>query len=150
MAKEKKAKEKDLKAVELEGQLKRALADYANLKKRSEEERHAVVKFANTVLVVKFLDILDNLEAAQKNLNDQGLELVIKKFKDLLTSENIKEIEAENKKFDPNLHEAIAVVEGEENDKITEVLQKGYSLEGKVLRPARVQVTKVSEKVEKS
>ena len=147
MAKERKAK--DSKAVELEEQLKRALADYDNLKKRSEEERHAVVKFANTVLVVKFLEILDNLEAAQKNLNDQGLELVIKKFRDVLASENIKEIEAQDKKFDPNQHEAISVVAGEEDERITEVLQKGYELEGKILRPARVKVTKTSEKVEK-
>ena len=148
MSKEKKAKDKDSKVKQLEEQLKRALADYANLKKRSEAERHSIVKFANAVLLVKFLEIIDNLEAAQKNLNDQGLGLVIKKFKDVLSSENIKEIEAENKKFDPNLHEAISAVAGKEENKIVEVLQKGYELEGKILRPARVKVTKASEKVE--
>src|SRR3990167_8508466 len=99
MSKDKKVKEKELKVAELEAQLKRALADYANLRKRSEEEKHSVVKFANTVLIIKFLEILDSLETAQKNLNDQGLELVIKKFKDVLASENIKEIEAQDKKF---------------------------------------------------
>lgn len=143
--KEKKQSEKDTKVEELEAQLKRALADYDNLKKRSEEERKSVVKFANTVLIVKFLDILDHLETAQKNLNDQGLELVIKKFRDLLVSENIKEISAEGKGFDPNLHEAIAVVDGNHDNEIVEVLQKGYEIDGKVLRPARVKVTK-SEK----
>lgn len=147
MTKEKKDKANE-KIKQLEDQLKRALADYANLKKRAEEERQTVVKFANTVLIVKFLEILDNLETAQKNLNDQGLELIIKKFKDTLASENIKEIEAENKLFDPNLHEAISLVDGEEDNQIVEILQKGYELDGKVLRPARVKVTKNSEKVE--
>ena len=93
MVKEKKHSEKD-KTKALEEQLKRALADYANLKKRTEEEKTSVVRFANTVLIVKFLDILDNLETAQKNLNDQGLELVIKKFQDALKSEKIEEIKA--------------------------------------------------------
>lgn len=147
MAKEKKDKSNE-KIKQLEEQLKRALADYANLKKRSEEERQSVVKFANTVLIVKFLEILDSLETAQKSLKDQGLELIIKKFKDVLASEKITEIEAENRIFDPNLHEAVSVVEGAEEDKIVEVFQKGYGLDGKVLRPARVMVTKSSQKVD--
>lgn len=141
--KEKSKLEKDNKVIELEAQLKRALADYDNLKKRTEDEKHSVVKFANTVLIVKFLDILDHLETAQKNLNDAGLALVIKKFKDLLASEKIKELEAEGKDFDPNLHEALSVVDGDKDNEIVEVLQKGYEIDGKILRPARVKVTKL-------
>lgn len=136
------------KNKQLEEQLKRALADYDNLKKRNQEEKQAVVKLANTVLLVKFLEILDNLEAAQKNLNDQGLELVIKKFHDTLTAENVTEIEAEGKDFDPNLHEAISVIEGTDDGKVVQVLQKGYEIDGRVLRPARVQVSKRTVKVE--
>lgn len=146
MSKEKKDKANE-KVRQLEDQLKRALADYANLQKRTQEEKQAVVKFANTVLLVKFLEILDNLEAAQKNLSDQGLELVIKKFQDILASENIKEIKAAGEKFDPNLHEAVSVTDGEEDDRIVEVLQKGYSLDDKILRPATVKVTKSLESV---
>jgi molecular chaperone GrpE len=149
MKKEKKT-EISSREKELESQLKRALADYDNLKKRQEEEKHAVVKFANAVLMVKFLEVLDALETAQKNLNDAGLELVIKKFRDLLASENIKEIGGVGQDFDPNLHEAISVVEGEQDNKVLEVLQKGYHLDGKILRPAHVMVTKNAEKVEKS
>lgn len=146
MSKEKKNKLGE-KLNQLEEQLKRALADYDNLKKRSEEEKKTVVKFASALIIVKFLEILDNLEAAQKNLNDSGLELVIKKFKELLVSENIREIQAEGEIFDPNLHEAVAVIDGERNDEVVEVVQKGYQLDEKVLRPVRVKVTKSNPKV---
>jgi molecular chaperone GrpE len=138
--KEKKTKESK-KVEELEQQLKRALADYANLQRRFEEEKKTVTKFANTVLLVKFLDILDNLQEAQKTINSEGLALVIRKFNDLLSGENVKEISATGEEFDPNLHEGIGMVEGERDGEVAEVLQKGYQIEGKVIRPARVRVT---------
>lgn len=129
---------------ELELQLKRALADYANLQKRSEEEKKLTFKFANAVLLVKFLDILDHLEEAQKTIKSEGLELVIRKFKDILNSEGVKEISTEKVEFDPNLHEGIATVEGEKDNEIVEVLQKGYELNGRILRPARVKITRAA------
>jgi len=138
--KEKKSKE-DKKVQDLEHQLKRALADYANLQRRFEDEKKSVTKFANTVLLVKFLDILDNLEAAQKTIQSEGLDLVIRKFKDLLASENVEEISTEGAGFDPNLHEGVGMIEGEKEGEVGEVVQKGYQIEGKVLRPARVRVT---------
>lgn len=134
-------KKSESKTDQTQDQLKRALADYANLLKRTEEEKKAVVKFANVVLISKLLDILDDLEAAQKTIDSSGLELVIKKFKDLLLSEGVKEINAEKVDFDPNLHEGIAVIEGEKDGQVAEVLQKGYEIEGRVIRPARVKVT---------
>lgn len=136
----KKTKKTDDKVQELEAQLKRALADYANLQKRSEEEKKAVVKFSNAILVSKFLEILDHLEEAQKTINSDGLALVIKKFKDLLNSEGISEIQTEGISFDPNKHEGVATVSGEKDGEIAEVLQKGYELDGRVIRPARVRV----------
>ncbi len=143
------AKGKHDKAAEkiknLEDQLKRALADYQNLQKRTEEEKKQIVRFANTVLIVKFLEILDHLEEAQKSLQDQGLELIIRRFKEILLAENITEIGSEGENFDPSLHEAIAVVDGPDQDKIAEVLQRGYKIEDKVIRPARVKVAKKSE-----
>jgi len=138
--KEKKSKA-DKKVQDLEHQLKRALADYANLQRRFEDEKKSVTKFANTLLLVKFLDILDNLEAAQKTIQSEGLDLVIRKFKDLLTGENVTEIATTGANFDPNLHEGIGMIEGERDGEIGEVVQKGYQIEGKVIRPARVRVT---------
>lgn len=129
------------KILELESQLKRALADYSNLQKRSEEEKKIFVKFANIVLINKFLDVLDNLEEAQKTLHSQGLDLVVKKFKDALASEGVKEIAAVGTDFNPNHHEGIAMVAGKKEGEIAEVLQKGYEIDGKVIRPARVKVT---------
>lgn len=137
----KKTKKETDKNQELESQLKRALADYSNLQKRTEEEKKNIVKFANTVLIANFLDILDNLEEAQKTVDSQGLELVIKKFKDCLANEGVKEIAAAGAEFNPNHHEGIALVAGEKEGQIAEVLQKGYEIDGKIIRPARVKVT---------
>ena len=137
----KKIKKDNDKTAEIEAQLKRALADYANLQKRTEEEKKTVIKFANVVLTAKFLDILDHLEEAQKTINSEGLDLVIKKFKDTLVSEGVSEISTQGVDFDPAKHEGIATVEAESAGEIAEVLQKGYELDGKVIRPARVRVT---------
>ena len=137
----KKIKKETDKTNKLEDQLKRALADYANLQKRTDEEKKSIVKFGNVVLVAKFLDILDHLEEAQKTINSDGLTLVIKKFKDTLAAEGVSEIPTEGVSFDPVKHEGIATVEGEKEGEIAQVLQKGYEIDGKIIRPARVRVT---------
>lgn len=127
---------------ELEDRLKRTLADYQNLERRIEEERKLLSRLSSVLLVEKFLPVLDNIENAQKHLNDQGLELVIRQFKEVLASEGIEEIEAEGKDFDPKYHEAIETEPGEIDNKITKVLTKGYKIEDKVIKPARVVVTR--------
>lgn len=128
------------KHQELENQLKRALADYQNLERRVEEERRLLGQLSSAILIEKFLPVLDNLESAQAHLNDQGLELVIKQFKDVLTSEGVEEIQAEGQTFDPNLHEATAVVEGENDNIIVKITRKGYKINDKVIRTAQVVV----------
>jgi molecular chaperone GrpE len=128
---------------ELRGQLQRALADYANLTRRVEEEKKAVVKFANVVLLAKFLEVLDSLEAAQKVIGSEGLELVVQKFRSALESEGAAEIATKpGENFDPNLHEAIDSVESSEEGKVVEILRKGYQIDGKVIRPAHVRVSR--------
>lgn len=135
-------KRKDKELEDVKNQLKRALADYSNLQRRVEEDKKILVKFANARLLVKLLDILDILESVQKTLKDEGLHLSIKKFKEVLLSEGVQETNSQGKDFDPNLHEAVEVVSGDKNDKVVEVLTKGYSFEDKILRPARVKVSK--------
>lgn len=135
MTKSKKAAETN----ELEEKYLRALADYQNLEKRVEREKETFVKFANAVLILKMLPVLDNLERASEHLKDQGIELVIKQFKEALSSEGVTEIEAAGQAFDPQLHEAVEKVSGEE-DKVMEVVEKGYKLGEKVIRPAKVKV----------
>src|SRR3990170_1700303 len=75
-------KDKKQQVTDLEDQLKRALADYRNLERRVDEERKLLSQLSSIILIEKLLPILDNLESAQKHLNDQGLEMVIKQFKE--------------------------------------------------------------------
>jgi molecular chaperone GrpE len=140
------AKDKNLeKNKELEGQLKRALADYQNLERRVEEERRLLSSLSSAVLIEKFLPVLDNLENAQKHLNDEGLEMVIKQFTSVLEEEGVTEIEAIGTQFDPNLHEATEVVEGAKDNQVVKILRKGYKINDRVIRPVQVSVERNSQ-----
>lgn len=127
---------------EFETKYLRALADYQNLEKRIERDKELLIKLASSVLVIKLLPVLDNLERAQAHLQDSGLDHVIRQFKDALATEGVSEIGAEED-FNPEHHEAIAQGEGEEG-KVLEVLEKGYKMGDRVLRPAKVKVGKGS------
>src|SRR3989304_2676049 len=98
MKKTKVSEQKQEKTQELENQLKRALADYQNLERRVEEERRLLSQLSSAILIEKFLPVLDNLESAQTHLKDEGLEMVIKQFRDVLSSEGVEEIEAQGSK----------------------------------------------------
>jgi molecular chaperone GrpE len=126
---------------EMELNWKRALADYKNLVDRSNKERKQFTEFANEILIMKFLAVYDSLDMLGKYNSDQGLQLTIKQFGQVLKEEGLKEIEALGKDYDVNEMEAIEMVEGEK-DKVTEVLTKGFYLREKLLRPARVKVGK--------
>ena len=121
------AKKIDKKTEELENQLKRALADYDNLKKRLEKERGEIVQFANETLLLKVLSIVD------------GLELALGQFWQLLKEEGLVEIKVGPKdKFDPEVMEAV----GGEGEKVEIVMQRGYKLHDRVIRPTRVKLGK--------
>ena len=147
---DKKTKKIEQKELDLEGQLKRALADYQNLERRIDEERRLLSALSSALLCGKLLPVLDNLENAQKHLKDEGLEMVIKQFNDVLESEGVEEITAEGSPFDPNFHEAVEILESEKDGVVLKVLAKGYKINDKVLRPAQVAVgrTKVDHRVE--
>jgi molecular chaperone GrpE len=138
------------KQEELEGQLKRALADYQNLERRVAQERQLLSQLSSALVIEKFLPVIDNLESAQSHLNDQGLAMVIKQFNDVLQSEGVEQIQAEGQQFDPNLHEAAEVTEEGENGKVVKVLAKGYKIRDRVIRPAKVIVSRKAESVQKS
>lgn len=127
---------------------KRALADYHNLEKRIKQERQSFIKFSNSSLIDKLLSVVDSLEKTQDHLKDKGLDLAIDQFKSILTSEGVEEIKALKQKFNPETMDCAEVVNGPENI-ITEVLQKGYYLNGKILRPAKVKVGKDQKKGKK-
>ena len=128
----------------------RSQADFDNYKKRAAREKEDAVKYANSSLLQRLVSILDNFElglAAAKTESEQspiysGMVLVQKQLNDLLEENGLQAIEAEDKKFDPNLHEAIAH-EPSETPEGTVIRQarRGYRFKDRLLRPARVVVS---------
>lgn len=139
------------KITELENQLKRAVADYQNLEKRVSEGRSELTNFVGAELTRRLLPVLDHLEQALSGISEdekqsgwvKGVELAVKEFQQVLQSEGLEEIVADGQ-FDPALHEAVDMQEGEDN-KILEVVRKGYNLNGKVVRAAQVVVGRKQE-----
>lgn len=121
----------------------RALADYQNLEKRVNEERFELVKMANKSLLIKILPFLDNLEKAEVFVRDPGLKISKEHFLQILKETGLEEIDLLNKDFDPNLAEAIDIVAGIKDNKVIEILRKGYKFEDKILRIAQVKVSKI-------
>ena len=127
------------KIVDLENKWKRALADYVNLEKRIEKEKENFVKFSNAQLLDKLLVVLDDLERCEKHTKDKGILLVCQRFREVLKGEGVEEIKALTDKFNPKTMDAIEIVPGPKN-KVVEVVLKGYTLNGEVLRPVKVKV----------
>ncbi len=135
----------------LKAQLIRALADYDNLRKRTEEEKLTWIAFATQKFIQNLLPVLDSFEAAQEHLGDSGLAIAIGQFKDLLKQEGLEEIRPkQGESFDENLMEVTEVVVGnkENNNKISELVLPGWRfVNGQVIRHAKVKVyTKVERK----
>jgi molecular chaperone GrpE len=125
----------------------RAAADYQNLKRRVEQEREEFARLGNASLIINLLPLLDDMERALENVDARlagltwldGIRLIHRKFQALLEMSGVSEIEADGQQFDPNLHEAVMYGDGEEG-KVINVVQKGYKLNGRVLRPTMVVV----------
>jgi molecular chaperone GrpE len=135
----------------------RAAADYQNFKRRVEQERSEVAQMANVAMLINLLPLVDDLERALENVDAHlagltwldGIRLIHRKFQALLEMNGVSEIQADGQQFDPNLHEAVMFGDGEEG-KVTSVVQKGYTLGGRVLRPAMVVVGKGGKPGEQS
>ena len=127
--------------TDLDNNWKRALADYKNLVERTNKEKKEFYEFANANLLTSLMPVYDSLEMLAKFNQDQGLQLTVKQFKQILAEEGLKEIETLGKDYDVNEMEAVEMVEGEEG-KVIEELSKGFFYKGKLLRPARVKVGK--------
>jgi molecular chaperone GrpE len=123
----------------------RTQADFDNYKKRAEQEKAEIVKFANSLLILKLLTIIDDLERAFDSLParlrrstwTEGIKLTYNKLKSILEAQGLTEIKSRGETFDPHLHEAVMCQEGEEGV-ILEEMQKGYKLKDKVIRPSMV------------
>jgi molecular chaperone GrpE len=128
----------------------RSQADFDNYKKRATREKEEAVKYANSSLLQRLVSILDNFElglAAAKTEGEvspiyAGMVLVQKQLNDLLEENGLQPIEAEGKKFDPNLHEAIAHEPSEAvEETVIRQARRGYRFKDRLLRPARVVVS---------
>jgi len=125
----------------------RAQADFINYKRRTEQEREDVSKFANSVLILNLLPILDDLERAFASVPPRlaklgwvdGIRLIERKLRTSLEAQGLSQIKALGEPFDPHLHEAVRQDKGKEGMVIEEV-QKGYKLNDKLLRPSKVVV----------
>ncbi len=138
------------KEVEYLEQLQRLQAEFENYKKRQQTEQEQLRLHLKSQLLLKFLDIKDNFERTLKtNANKEeltaGIEMISKQVSKLLEEEQVKPIEAKGQKLDPYKHEVLAQTIGEEDDVIAEELQKGYTIKGKVLRTAKLMISKKEE-----
>jgi len=162
-----KGKGKDIKSLEAElkilreeiavkddhyDKLLRLQAEFDNFRKRAAQDRAAFIKFANEGLILELVAILDDFERSIKSVEQkkdfdllhQGVDMISKQLHRLLEEKGLKRIKSMGEKFNPHEHEAIEVVEGGKNeeDTISEELQPGYTLNGRIIRPAKVKVVK--------
>lgn len=135
---------------ELMLKLSRMQADYNNLKRRTDNEMKRAVDYGIEILACELLAVIDNFERALEAENDKeasfykGVEMIYNQLIESLNKMNIEEIDALNNPFDPNWHDAILVEESEEYEEgiVIGVLQKGYKIKDKVIRPSMVKVSK--------
>lgn len=132
---------------EKEDRLKRLMAEFDNFKKRSAKERDMLYNSLISDIIKNLLPVLDNLEkAASAETKDegykQGIELVLKQFKEVLTANGVQEIETVGTTFDPEVHEAVSSVIDENlgEKEIKEEFRKGYKIGSRVIRHAMVVV----------
>lgn len=132
---------------ELDDRFKRILAEFENYKKRSSKEREGLYNSILSDVVEVMLPVVDNLENAAKvetadESYKQGVELVLKQFKDVLKSKGVEEIETIGQTFDPELHEAVGSIQDENlgEKEIAQEYRKGYKIGSKVIRHSMVVV----------
>ena len=154
----KKIEELENQNSELKDKYMRAMAETENIRKRAAKEKIETIKRANKDLLLSLLNFMDNFERAIKageNNNDiqnseyyKGIELIHKQFIDFIHDNGVEEIECLGEEFNPNLHEALTMVEIPdcEHEKIVEVYAKGYKLNDELLRTAKVIVGKPKAK----
>ena len=145
-----KAEEEAKKAEEAESErYMRLMAEFQNFKRRVAKEKSDIHAYANEKIVGDLLPVLDNFERALSTETEdegyaKGMQLIFEQLKTALGNAGLEEIKAMDEEFDPNVHNAVMTetIEDKEDGIITKVLQKGYRLKDKVVRPSMVAVNK--------
>lgn len=128
----------------------RTMAEFENFRRRSSSEKSSWIKNATQRLVLEVCDVLDNFERAiQSGVEEHnfksffdGVQMIYNQLENVLKKEGVEKIEAEKKNFDPNYHEALAHVPSKlKEGKITAIIQNGYKMNNKIIRPAKVAVS---------
>jgi len=138
---------------DIQDKLLRSQADFENMRKRLEREKQDFLKYANEGIILELLNVLDDLERVINLAEDKhedlnaflkGVEMILAHLYELLKTHGVKPVEAEGKVFDPHCHEALMQVENKDlaENTIVEVLQKGYLMYERVIRTAKVKVSK--------
>ena len=141
------------KTKDIQDKLLRSQADFENMRKRLEREKQDFLKYANEGIILELLNVLDDLERVINLAEDKhedlnaflkGVEMILAHLYELLKTNGVKPVEAEGKIFDPHYHEALMQVENKDSaeNTIVEVLQKGYLMYERVIRTAKVKVSK--------
>jgi molecular chaperone GrpE len=128
----------------------RLMAEFQNFKRRAAREKSDIHAYANEKIVGELLPVLDNFERAlSTDASDaegyaKGMELIFQQLRTALEHAGLKEIPALGEEFDPNYHNAVMTEDSDEHDdgKVSKVLQKGYTLNDKVIRPSMVAVVR--------
>ena len=127
-------------------QLKRLQAEFENYQKRVAKEQKEFTCFANEKLIAELLTIMDDFEKALPNVKDEGIKMIYTKLSKLLSAYDVKPIKTEGKKFDTFKHEVLCTEDSDgEEDVIVEEIQKGYEMNGRVIRYAKVNITKAKK-----
>ena len=137
----------------------RLVAEFENMRKRTQREREELIKYAHEEVIIELLGFFEDFErtlaAAKTNPAEatslvKGVEMVMKRMQDLFKKYDVKEIDALGKKFDHNQHEALMVVESNdyEDETVIEVFQKGYMLGNRVAKTAKVKVARKPSEAE--
>lgn len=143
-------------AMDYKDKYLRLLADSENARKRLQKERLEISRYATENLIIDFLKPVDNFENAlgfASSMSEEvrnwaiGFQMILTQFKDILTQNGVSVMEVKGMEFDPHIHEAVEMIETEDSPPgiVVEVCMKGYTIGDKVIRPARV---KVSKKIE--
>lgn len=140
-AKEEEKDKKEAQIEELEEQLKRAVADYRNLERRSYEEKSEAIRYANKHLIEELLPAFDTLFLAGKYTTDESVKLTIGRILEVLSQNGIDKVVTEKVKYSADTMEAIEILPGEK-DMVLEEVRPGFTINGRLIRPAQVKVGK--------
>lgn len=130
-------------ADQYKNQALRALADYQNQERRMQNERQLIIEQANMYILKDLVGMKEDMEKAEAFEKNPGLALVLQKMSSVLKKFGVEELDVMNREFTPDTMECIHVEPGEKDNVVTHVHEKGYMLHGKLLRPARVTVSKL-------